>query len=347
MGELTIVAPESKPASGGVADYTLRLIEYLPSPDQISIVAPPFDWKTRALDSAKVLLQYSAYGFDRFGYPRELIRTLINWKQRTGGRLVVMFHEIWTFWPVTNKNYFVQLLHRRALKRLLRYTDVAFTSTAGQVEHLRALDSGTPIHLLPVGTNIRRSPGAPSNREPGTAVLFGLQSSRISTLQRMATGLRQLASSGRIGKLITAGASSGSSHDAIEFKLLNELRLTNAFEQRGALPEEAISRLLLSASFGIFGQSELSYTKSGTFMAYAAHELNIIAEPASKNEPACWVIAPAELIAGISETELRIRAEKLRHWQQQTSSWETIAAKLADALGLGSRNSATIAGASR
>ena len=71
-------------------------------------------------------------------------------------------------------------------------------------------------------------------------------------------------------------------------------------------------------------------------MAYAAHGLNILSECASKtgDEPLCWLIGPAELLEGLSESELRDRAACLRDWQQRTSSWDRIAARLGEALQL-------------
>ena len=104
----------------------------------------------------------------------------------------------------------------------------------------------------------------------------------------------------------------------------------------GPRPEREISELLLTATFGISGQDELSYSKSGTFMAYAAHGLNIVAACAdqSKEEPLCWLIAPPELIQGVSEPELKLRGERLCAWQKRTSSWQIIAAKFADVLQL-------------
>ena len=83
--EVTIIVPELTPGVGGVADYTLRLVE-----EWGDRVAPRFilpnDIKNglRAklpANGGKVLLQYSAYGFDRVGYPRKLLRDLIEWKR--------------------------------------------------------------------------------------------------------------------------------------------------------------------------------------------------------------------------------------------------------------------------
>jgi hypothetical protein len=333
--DIVVIAPEATAGAGGVADYTLRLLEYFPDREQVLLLVPPLDLKQLPSAGGKVLVQYSAYGFDYLGYPRDLIRGLIDWKRKTHGRLVVMFHEIWAFWPVTNKNYFVQLFHRRAIKQLLQHVDVAFTSTAGQAERLHVLNPSAPVHLLPVGPNIRPM-DLDLARERGTAVLFGLHRARIRALQRMESSLRALASSERITKLIAVGSNATGQNNQEEFRLLSSFRFGRGFEQRGAQSAEAISRLLSSASFGIFGQNESSLTKSGTFMAYAAHELNVLSDsggPANA-EPFCWLVAPGELIDGISQSELSIRAQRLRDWQERTCSWKIIAAKVAEALEL-------------
>ena len=91
-----------------------------------------------------------------------------------------------------------------------------------------------------------------------------------------------------------------------------------------------------SAAFGTFGQNELSCQKSGSFMAYAAHEMNVIADFANptKPPPICWLVAPAELLKGMSPLELHRRAEYLRMWQRENCSWEVIANKLGHALAI-------------
>src|SRR6266446_6051988 len=180
--EVVIVTPELPPAVGGVADYTQRLIEAWPDKENLQVLVPENPMEELSPRGGRVLVQYSAYGFDHHGYPRKLIRALVDWKTKTGGRLVVMFHEIWTFWPVTNKNFFLQLLHRRAIKKLLGVADKVFTSTQTQAEHLTALSPRNTIHVLPVGSNIRRNEDVDLRRIPGCAVIFGLQRARIRGL---------------------------------------------------------------------------------------------------------------------------------------------------------------------
>src|SRR4029077_10465834 len=120
--------------------------------------------------------------------------------------LVIMFHEIWTFWPIWNKNHILQRLHRRDLRRLLQAADVVFTSTASQAKHLTALLPRCPIRVLPVGSNILRIQATEGERERGLAVLFGLQCSRSRALRKMGTELKSLAAAGRIQKIVTVGS---------------------------------------------------------------------------------------------------------------------------------------------
>jgi glycosyltransferase involved in cell wall biosynthesis len=353
--DVVVITPEL--STGGVGDYTLRLLENWPKTTNVKILSSRNDPASISLlypldnlgsypsaileqlpaDNGKVFVQYSAYGFDSLGYPRKLIRALVDWKKRTRGRLVIMFHEIWTFWPVTNKNFFVQYLHQRAIKRLLQCADEVFTSTESQAEHLRALWPRS-VHVLPVGSNIRRQGDVDPGRIPGCAILFGLQDGRIHALKKMQSSLTSLARAGDVTKLISVGAGGDSHRDAEESALLAAFGLKDGFEQLGPRSEAEVSRLLLTASFGIFAQDQLSLSKSGTFMAYAGHGLNVLADFAdvSMPEPICWLVAPRELLGNISESELKTRAEGLAAWQQQTSAWSLIAKAFGEALDLDS-----------
>jgi len=356
INEIVIISPELIPGAGGVGDYTLRLIESWDYHGNLKLLVPnsglgqeaPLPQRTEKLGidavaigkqlpsgDGKILIQYSAYGFDQLGYPRKLVRALIEWKHKTRGLLIVMFHEIWTFWPITNKNAIVQFFHRRAIKQLLRCADTVFTTTSSQAQYLKKLAPSRAVHVLPVGSNIRRNKDVEVVRKPGWAVLFGRQDARIRALTKMRNSLFSLAAARRITKLITVGAM-GLDRDAEERSLLANLGFVEGFEQRGPQEERDISELLLTASFGISAQNELSYAKSGTFMAYAAHGLNVLAECADpeREEPLNLLTSPRELLQGITDTELKRRAEHLRTWQQRTSAWDLIAAKFVEALQL-------------
>ena len=350
-GDLVIITPEFAPGSGGVGDYTQRVVEQWPA------IAPRFlvscdargadasrvqqlDRDARAIrelpPDAKVLLQYSAYGFDRFGCPRALLRALADWRRGSRGRLVIMFHEIWTFWPLFNKNYPVQWLHRRAIAQVLAAADAVFTSTASQAAHLHDLCSDCDVQVLPVGSNIRATAARDQVKAAGVAVLFGLQGSRIAALQRMHTDLTRLAELGSITKLVSVGGGSTPDGAARERELAAKLPLRDGAEMRGALPEDLISAVLSGSAFGISAQDELSVTKSGSFMAYAAHGLNILSRHAGsdRDEPFRWATHPDELARGLSADQLQSRSEALRLWQERTCSWPRIAKRFAETLQL-------------
>jgi hypothetical protein len=328
--DVVIITPEL-PGAGGVGDYTQHLIETWSVPENVRLVVPREGAIEFAIPERKILVQYSAYGFDRLGYPRKLIRRLIDWKIQTRGCLVVVFHEIWSFWPLLNKNAVVQFFHRRSIGQLIDVADVVFTTTSAQAAHLKKLSPGKSISVLPVGSNIRRDVALP--REPGLAVLFASEPGRVSALKAMQKGLRPLAQTGLVGKIITVGKGDGGFLTE-ESDLLAHLQLKDGFEQRGRRSETEVSRLLFSASFGISGQSSLSLEKSSAFMAYAAHGLNVLSEFAdpTKDEPLCALVSPDELLRGISQPELRARAARLQAWQECVSSWDVIATRLAEAL---------------
>ncbi|MEJ7703272.1 MAG: hypothetical protein WKF47_06280 [Geodermatophilaceae bacterium] len=224
----------------------------------------------------KVLLQYSAYGFDRIGYPRWLLRALVKWKKSGGGSLVVMLHEIWTFWPLLNKNHLVQQMHRRDLRTLLQHSDAVFTSTASQAQHLRSLLAEAAVQVLPVGSNVVPARDSQNDRASGVAVLFGLLGTRCRTLEAMRSELKRLASAGALSKIVSIGVGDAADQLEQEHAILAELTLGDGFEQRGPLAELEVSEIMLEAQFGISAQDELSISKSGTVMAYAAHGMNII-----------------------------------------------------------------------
>ena len=356
MSELIIITPELEPGSGGLADHTLNLLREWRAcgPPTILVAngeqAQRSDARVQQLGSTsaaisrqlpatggRVFVQYSAYGFSRFGYPRALLQALIDWRKRgSDGCLVVMFHEIWAFWPVLNKNFLVQQWHRRSIKQLLGVCDAVFTTTASQAEHLQLLNSAVPVQISPVGSNVRLGRAESTDRKEGLAVLFGLQASRVRALERMHESLTKVAGAGYLKQIATVGHESDRAATAHERELLQGLRLEAGFTQHGALPEAEISKVLSSASFGIFGQNELSCQKSGSFMAYAAHQLRVIADFAgsTKPPPVCWLVAPSELLDGIDAPELDRRAKCLQAWQEENCSWEVIANHLGRALGI-------------
>ncbi|HEV3409946.1 MAG TPA: hypothetical protein VG095_06615, partial [Chthoniobacterales bacterium] len=251
-GEVVVITPEVQAGMGGLADYTLRLVDEWGPRAQVRFLVPTQESLPGGLPGSggKVLLQYSAYGYDRFGYPRSLLRSLIKWRTSTrDARLVVMLHEIWTFWPLLNKNRLVQHFHRLALRRLVCVADAVFTSTPSQAEHLRKLTEVGSIQVMPVGSNIRVL-SRDVARERGLAVVFGLPAARLRALREMQADLKSLASAQTIRRLLAVGQSGNEQENRAERDLLAALDLADGVEQRGGLTEAEVSELLSRAIFG-------------------------------------------------------------------------------------------------
>jgi hypothetical protein len=354
--DIAMISPEL--TSGGVGDYTRRLLQYLPRISDLRLIVPDIgprplgtfegypveEMKGTARDlyqrlpqnDGKVFVQYSAYGFSRYGYPRWLIKALLEWKRKSRGSLAVMFHEIWTFWPIWNRNQLLQQLHRHDIQRLVQVADAILTSTPDQAAHLTAFSPKSPVQLLPVGSNIDRFNDENGGVDLGLAVIFGSQPSRIWTLSRMHSDLKALGAAKVIRKIVTVGGGQTLAGNEEEFTHLMKLDLIDGFEQLGPSTEEKISKLLRTSEFGISGQDDRSVLKSSTLMAYAVHGLNIIScfADASKPEPLCLMVSPDELMQNVTEIELRARSERLRQWQERTSSWPQIAHEVARILEL-------------
>ena len=352
---LVIITPGIVAGSGGVADHTLALLrEWSPLQNLTLLVATsgkvahqwsetvrPLDQTSDAIfaqlpsNGGRVFVQYSAYGFNRFGYPRDLIRALVQWKKRAGRQLVIMFHEIWTFWPFTNKNFIIQQLHRRALRQLIKVCDSVFTTTSSQAEYLRRLNNAS-VHVVPAGSNVPRQSSNGATRTDKWAALFGLQNTRVRALEHMRKSLTALGAANQITRIICLGSGTDTNMARREREMLSRLNLSEGFAQHGTLDPDDVSEVLNSVSFGVFGQNELSCTKSGSFMAYAAHQLCVLADFAnpSKPPPVCWLVAPNEILSGIEPRELQRRAECLRMWQEQNCSWKVIANKIGSVLAI-------------
>lgn len=353
---IVIISPELPPTVGGLADYTALFVRHWPRLENLQFIVPGTGKDLPPLDGypvlgvqpssvallaclpeegGKILLQYSAYGFHPYGYPRWLIAALLEWKKKAAGRLGVMFHEIWTFWPWWNKNFFVQNFHRQAVARLARTADAILTTTDSQARYLAAVSGRSDIVVLPVGANIlpNREP-IPAARVRGTAVLFGMQAARCKALRLMHPGLAELARAGRLSAIRTFGAGRSEDGEKEERRLLLDLGLTNGFDQLGTIPASEASGVLATAEFGIAAQDRFSYSKSTTFMAYAAHGLKILstyADPAAP-APMSLLFSPEEVARGLPGGELERRATQLHEWYHRTASWPRIAVEFARAM---------------
>ena len=358
---MVFIIAQLPPAVCGVGDYSMNLIEELrlePAPHFLLMrgalatrcAHPDLDLEEIPMDAERlarrlaelgarcVVVEYVAQGFQARGCPLWLLDALKQWRQtQPGARLVMMFHELWFRAPWWKPDFALQLLHRRAIRRLAPEIDQAFVTTAGYARWLSPWFPPARLRVLPNATNIipvetpRVAP-----RDAGTWALFGRQGSRLSTLEAMGAWLGKLHEGGRLVRLQVLGSRESDAMNRREDALLRSMLPEGAYELLGLQSPPHLSKLLGAAEFGLFSQSSASITKSGVFMAYASHGMNILT-PSSSGEtepPQCWLTHPSELLETAASPcgLLTERARHLLEWYEQNASWPRLAAAYREAM---------------
>lgn len=357
---ITIVLPQFPPTICGVGDYTFNLVtawsnisefNYLVvrgvdeskaqypqlAVHQLECNKELFVSQLKKLAPQQLLIQYSGYGFHSLGCPVWLSKALTQWRKERDGKLIIVFHELWNKSPWWNKHFLLQQgLHRWSIKRLASIADGMFTTTSDYVEWLKSFSPKASVKLLPVGSNIvpnqQRSHCA---RQSGIFVLFGMQGNRVNTLQLVQSEIKSLYNSRRLKKLLLIGGGNSEELEIVEKKLLEQTLPRDSYCCIGIASSQVISTILSQAEFGISTQSWQSFTKSGTFMAYAAHGLNILSPYAAKQsqKPFCWLTHPSELEqpSDFLNNALKERSRNLQLWYNETCNWSVIAQEIKDA----------------
>lgn len=353
---IVTILPQLPPTVCGVGDYTTRLLTEWNEPERFHFLLLNGVDETRALNpelavtrieaqkasllaalrshrDADVLLQYIPYGLDSRGCPLWVIDAVEEWHKNkpSGRRLVVMFHELWALLPWWRRQFWTQRQHKAGIKRLLEVTDTVFTNTEGYAQWIRDLMPGKEVLVAPVGTNIVPSADdEPVQREEGSWVLFGRQGTRIYALRQLGPELKALYEQGRLKKLTTMGGGNAALQ-AAEDEAVRACLPADAVNACGFVDEVEASRMLSRAELGVSCQTWSSVTKSTTFMAYAAHGLNILS-PFAGSEPRApfnWLTSAKELRENRPELPVLLdeRSAQLREWHRQHASWPEIMAK--------------------
>ncbi len=360
---LVVVVPHVPPVTCGVGDYSARLLEAWRPARALHFLVPQngdgtvpvseflgarvehFPLRETAISAAlaaqspcDVLLHYSAFGFHPRGYPRALIRSLLSWRATGRGRLVVMFHELWDTSAEGTLRAPLEWLHRRAMRRLACAADAVVTNTTSHLDRLLALDPGLRVQVQPVASNIPLL-SSPPVRSPGTALIFGMQGSRVRTMEAMGADLRELLERGRLCRMVLAGGGAHPRWNAREEECIARFLPAASVERHGRIPAEEIAALLAQAEFGLCETEWKDWGKSTVFMTYAAHGLNILSPHGgtSREVPFRWLTRPHELLdpAGPDAAALHTRAAELHDWYDRAGGWDGLSETFREALSAG------------
>ncbi len=283
-----------------------------------------------ALDGAgatNVLLHYAGRAYQRFGCPTWLPAVLRKWKiEFPNARLTIFFHEVPGEMPRLSRHFLLGKINSRIIRQLSAIADVLVTNTQHHAEVLRKLSGRDEVHCLPVGSNIEPVAVASEGRSETEFVIFGLPFGRWQTLQSFEPEIRKWRESGLLTKLHLIGPE--------DEKLATEANpmletLSDIVVRHGMLPEPEVSRWLAEARFALTNVSSATWSKSGAFMACAAHGCAVVTKEVTAEIPLCYAITAKE-VGHISASEISARTASLQIWYRENADWAVTARRLSD-----------------
>lgn len=215
-----------------------------------------------------VLLQFSSYGFHRYGSPMWLVKSLAAWKDMDPyrRRLIVMFHELYADGMPWQRVFWYSLVQRHVLRKLLEVCSSAFTNLSSNAEWIRNAigDRRLPIVSLPVMSNVGEPDGLLefNNRERWLAI-FGTRLSRTAVYRHHSGAISQICRLHNISRILDIGAPLAERPSAIEVPI----------DELGYLSPGEVSGNLKKCMIGVLRYPPSVLGKSGVFAAYSAHGL--------------------------------------------------------------------------
>ncbi|SEL24973.1 hypothetical protein [Parapedobacter koreensis] len=356
LNHLIIISPTITPAICGVSDYAYRVGEQLFQTGVFTKIAFGVDrvpkrkaklsfvvkhWKAALKEieaDTCIFINYTPLGFSRFGYPSKFLNELQKTKNKFySAKFFIMFHEIWNGNPKLRLH--LKMIDRLSKKSCLRLVDIAngvATVTYHQKEKLKNERRNITISIQPIGANISAPPDInvlKTNRQHGVWVIFGLPHTRLWTLKKNITLIRELVGRGNIIQIKAIGPKSGQ-YSNEEIKFANENLGKETYIQLGVLSDSHISYELLKVEGAFVGQTYDSITKSGTFLSIVAHGVPVICDvdKALQDPPSDGLFRPKELLNGydIVMKKSNDRTKKMLEWYHKRRTWKAIGENLTD-----------------
>lgn len=351
---LVIVAPRLPPQACGIGTYAWQLNEHWPNEfsghrflvyadaaasretlrnTQIENFPPSARGLADTLEqqnASDVLLHYAGRAYHRFGFPRWMPEAFARWQARDAlRRLHVIFHELPADLPLFSKQGILQRLSFPVARRLAEQATTVLTNSEHHASVLSRWKLRSPATWFPVPSNI--SPPVPftsAARQSGHFAIFGLPYTRLQALRIFRDSLIEWARAGRLSRLHLIGPRDDKFSPEADTLLAAALS-PNELIEHGEVSAAEVSKLLLEVEFCLSISHQSTWSKSGAFMAYAAHQCAVItAEPANL-EPLRYTI-PASELQTTSPAAAAEKAQRLRDWYLQNADWELTAGRIAE-----------------
>lgn len=313
---LVHIVPTVPPAFNGLADYSYKLWEHWPQPrpawkclsadvpaganevwPQAQIV--PFELSKRGLlDGLEraapdcVILHYVGYAYHKKGMPLWLPVALRDWKNRSGKRLCVMFHELYALGTPRQSAFWIQPWTKNIVVQLAQIADAWVTSNedaAARLVHSMGVATARGC-MIPVGSNIEpvasvnfEKPWPLASGDKLRIAIFGLPSTRLAALREHRNLLKLLCHNSLVQNISLIGKSEAMSE---------ELRALQDYIARGNagmwqdfpdLTPAQLSEVLARHDLAFSRNRPQLLTKSGSYAAACVHGLPTICQPSQAN----------------------------------------------------------------
>ncbi len=324
MSTICHIVPSIPPEFNGLGDYCYQLWKHWPEPKpewEILATRRPagarefwpeakiheFRLSRVGLEAAlwhsradTVVLHYVGYAYARRGVPSWLPKALADWKAAAGGRLVVMFHELYAVGPPWSSVFWLCLAQMGVARKLALIADSWVTSCPSYMAAFRKylrVDISKGI-MIPIGTTIEpiRAPSwdrpwPPANGGKLRIVIFGMPLTRLRTLRIHQHLLKLLYERGLIESLTLAGKSDQPGFILDETNsLLAKIECTDLVQRSYDLASPDVSAVLLDQDVGLIHNPYGTLTKSTVYGAYRTHGLLTVIPPEPGTAPGPYVV---------------------------------------------------------
>jgi glycosyltransferase involved in cell wall biosynthesis len=295
----------------------------------------------------QVQIEYSGYAWGRWGFAFWV--NALALALRLGGiRVTVAFHELYIHFGLSPVHWVISILQRLHVELLAWQADEIIVNTPQRARRMRGIPPwrASRIHYRPNASNIAVSPASAAAREalrselgvpPGATVVatFG-NFAAAKNYEAVIHALAQLPKPVE-ARLWLLGDFTAASPAYLE-RLHNAIRalgLQGRVHWSGPLTAAGISARLSAADIFVLPQPDGDLTRSGAFMAAAAHGLPVIAVRNAENQQDfahgenVWLVpasrgellAPAVATLAAGEELRRRLAGNLRSLYERKFDW--------------------------
>lgn len=269
-----------------------------------------------------VILHYSPFGLSWLGIPFYLIPPLYLWKWLANKNFLMTYvHETS---PTRSSRFFKQFLDQlrlRCISELLRISDSIVTNTYAHRKRLAAVTRRDDIYVCPVMSNIAKTSVSKTVgiTQEKLFLIFGLPHTQMVILKQFERYFSSWIRAGLMERILIVGEVDRSTVDFSKSFLPEDVN--KRIEWTGRLSETDVSSMLALKPYCLTYIDGDSYTKSGSFMAYALHECPIVTKERYRDGPLRWTMSPQE-VGALPNVEIQTRTRRLYDWYMTNADIE-------------------------